>query len=72
MEMDEDLEARVNYLVCRIGDGVLTDELQLDQLQQLICVGDTLENGAQIFEGLVVANGGESGKCIPLAGGITL
>lgn len=34
-----------SYLVVCILHGILADELQFDQLKQLLCIWDTLEDG---------------------------
>lgn len=60
------------YLVLGVLDGILADELELDKLQQLLCVRDAVEDGAQVHEGPVVVDARESGECVPLAGGVGL
>lgn len=58
-------------LVLRVGDCVLADELQFNQLQQLIGVGDALEDGAQVLQRLVVADCQQGGERVPLTRSIT-
>lgn len=36
------------HLILRIGDSIFADEFQLDQLQQLVGVGDSLEDGTEV------------------------
>lgn len=61
---------RTTYLVLRVLHRILPDKLQLDKLQQLISVRDAIEGSRQVFQGLGVANGHESGKRIALAGAV--
>lgn len=55
------------YLVLRVLDGILADELELDKLQQLFCVRDTLKHGTQVEQCLLVVDGGERSKSVALA-----
>ena len=48
-------------------DRVLSDELQLNELQQFACVGDAFEYRAQILQCFFVADAHESRKCVALA-----
>jgi hypothetical protein len=59
-------------LVLRVGNCVLANELQLNKLEQLIRVGDTLKDGAQVLESLIMADGNQSGESVSLAGSVTL
>lgn len=60
------------YLVLRVLDSILSDELQFDQLEQLLCIWDSVEDGAQIYEGLLVVYAGQGGEGVPLACGVAL
>lgn len=62
----------MTYLVLGVGDCVLADKLKLDELKQLICVGNALENRAQVLQSLVVADGGQGSKGVSLASGVAL
>lgn len=61
----------VPYLVLGVCDSILANEFELSELQQLVCVGDTLEDGTQVFESFVVTDGGQGSEGVPLACGVT-
>lgn len=58
------------HLILRVLDRILPDKFQLHQLQQLIGIRDAIERRRQVLQGLLVADGHESGKRITLAGAI--
>lgn len=60
----------VTHFVLSVLDSILSQEFQLRELKQLISVGDCVESGAEVLEGLLVANGHESGESIALAGAV--
>lgn len=61
-----------SYLILGVLDGIFADELELHQLEQLLCVGDTLEDGTQVDQGLLVIYAGESSEGVSLACGVAL
>lgn len=57
-------------LILRILYGVLSEELQLCQLKELIGIGNGVKCSAQIFERLLVADGHERRERIAFAGAV--
>lgn len=60
------------YLVLGILDCILADKFKLHQLQQLLCVGNSLKNGAEIDQGNIMVDRRQGSECVPLARSIRL
>lgn len=63
--------ARTN-LVLGVLNSILPDELQLDELKQLLGIGNALEDRAQVEQRLLVVYVSEGGESVPLAGWVAL
>jgi len=55
------------HLVLGVLYSILSEELQLRQLEELVGIGDRIKRGAEVFERLLVADGHERGEGIALA-----
>ena len=53
-------------------DCILADKLNLRQLQQLLGVGDAVKDACEVGQGAFVADAGQRGKAVALAGGVGL
>lgn len=60
------------HFVLGVLNSILSQEFQLGELKQLISVGNCVESGTEVLEGLLVADGHEGGESIALAGAVGL
>lgn len=62
----------ITHLVLRILHSILSNELKLNQLQQFVGIRDAVESFTEIFQGLLVVDGHESGESISFASVVVL
>lgn len=55
------------YLILRILDSILPYELQLDQLEKLIRIWDSIKYTAEICQSSLVTDADQRRECVPLA-----